>query len=731
MSFRKIFCIGIIITMITSLLPAAVRAEEPEEDYTPEEEYIFSEEDFSVLDNDVFAMIREAEEDYAAEIILDEAPVPEEAETTPETDLVDEDSAEPETEPVVEDSAEPADENTVVEDDAAEDEPVSEEETVVEEPFAEPETEEPDLEVPESDIQGDVSILAEQDYVDMLPEIIEVIENSETYVEGTLQQNGCFLVWETTTGIPCCFDPSEEAVTNNPEAEYEEDDGSDLEELIEQMQSAPVMAKAPDNMEIGLVMPYYDSEEYYHEKANRETGAAFQVAWETLCSATGSSGNYRYTMENATLDNLAATIENCGLVLIHSHGSTDYNSGSGDLFSKANTSYLCLTTTSGLSTSDIQRHYGEFGSYFDLIYGGGKAYVNGDVITRHMTKSAPSSFVYLGACLSMTTDGLCTPLLNNGVEALFGFSRVIRTTGNRRFMASITSSLKHGDSLAYAVSAAKEEIGHWYAGLNVTCTFEEALEREAPFPIVVSSEDPYPGRENVQNYQEVRSSWKLDPTKLDFTGTVTVDSTAFVNSEITPVFSGNAAYFAESELSYQWMKYSGTGMVTNISGATEKTFVPNSDYANTTICLKVNAEGFSQPIYSNNCYISRAVVLSAANFPDTAFRNYLSATYDTDQSGSLDLIEEISKIKTINVSGTNVASLTGLRYLIYVNGINASNSQITDFDGTGVRLLRTLNLSGCPVNSINLDANNNLEYLYMQNANGSLSSLDVSGHRDL
>ena len=58
----------------------------------------------------------------------------------------------------------------------------------------------------------------EADYIDMVPEVIEAIESSATYVEGTLQQNGNFLVWQTISGIPCCFDPRMEAELNTPSA---------------------------------------------------------------------------------------------------------------------------------------------------------------------------------------------------------------------------------------------------------------------------------------------------------------------------------------------------------------------------------------------------------------------------------------------------------------------------------------------------------------------------------
>ena len=58
---------------------------------------------------------------------------------------------------------------------------------------------------------GGMQKLNEQDYIAILPEVIEAIKASDTYVEGSLQQNGNFLVWMTTNGMPCCYDPRMEA----------------------------------------------------------------------------------------------------------------------------------------------------------------------------------------------------------------------------------------------------------------------------------------------------------------------------------------------------------------------------------------------------------------------------------------------------------------------------------------------------------------------------------------
>ena len=63
--------------------------------------------------------------------------------------------------------------------------------------------------------KGGIEKLTEQDYINLIPQVIKKIESSDTYQPGTLQQNGNFLVWQTKIGMPCCYDPRMEAELHN------------------------------------------------------------------------------------------------------------------------------------------------------------------------------------------------------------------------------------------------------------------------------------------------------------------------------------------------------------------------------------------------------------------------------------------------------------------------------------------------------------------------------------
>ncbi len=51
----------------------------------------------------------------------------------------------------------------------------------------------------------------EEDFAALVPQVKQAVESSDTYVEGTLRDNGGVLTWETTVGMPCTYNPRMEA----------------------------------------------------------------------------------------------------------------------------------------------------------------------------------------------------------------------------------------------------------------------------------------------------------------------------------------------------------------------------------------------------------------------------------------------------------------------------------------------------------------------------------------
>ena len=354
---------------------------------------------------------------------------------------------------------------------------------------------------------GGTGRLSEADYAAMVPAVIEAIESSETYVPGSLQANGSFLVWETTTGIPCCYDPRMETKLHSV------DDDPLMETAAAETtlkEHAGIRGGLPGSANIGLIQPYWESDDEYSDENFRGYSIVHKNMWESLCAVTGGQG-IRYSMKNATIDNVAGTLEQCGLVIFDSHGSTDYYTVTGgveDHTSRANCSYLSLTTGEGITSQDTEPQTGTFGTYYHCMKGNGYWDVSGTCIASHMKNEAPHSLLYMGICLGMGTDGLHKPLREKGVEVCYGYSQNVTFTGETIYVQAILDHVKEGYTFGEAVMKAKQEHRNWDPGWNIESE-DTARRFHIAFPVVVSSEDPYPGQGNVDTVQQVYSTWAL------------------------------------------------------------------------------------------------------------------------------------------------------------------------------------------------------------------------------
>ena len=380
-------------------------------------------------------------------------------------------------------------------------------------------------------VQGRSAALVEADMVNMIPDVINAIITSDTYVHGTLQQNGNFLVWQTTVGLPCCYDPRMEAELMNaradglPEAEImaiEEDAARFGDQLSAELSALNI---TPNSANIGLIQPYWESSSSYADSSFTSYSPYYKSMWQSLYGATGGSG-YRYSMTNATIDNVASTVANCALVIFDSHGTTDYSGSSGDYTSRANSSYLCLTSATGVTSTDTAAKTGTYGTYYDALKGSGYAYVNGTAIANHMTKNAPNSLVYMGICLGMATDKMFTGLRSKGVETVYGYSQSVSFVGERKYMESILGYVEDGNTFASALSKTKSSLGSWDPAYS-SYSLSQAQRNKVAFPIAVSSEDTYPGQGNVDAVQTVYSSWSLFQQAASYTITAKSSNTSY------------------------------------------------------------------------------------------------------------------------------------------------------------------------------------------------------------
>ena len=462
------------------------------------------------------------------------------------------------------------------------------------------------------------------DYAAILPQVIEAVEASDTYVEGSLHQNGSFLWWDTTIGFPCCYDPYMEAVDHgwsDPEREAGEEELAALEVLQEQTESRPTVRTATSSVrEIGLLQPYWDNNDSpagYTDSKFCKYSPEYKSMWEQLNEATGGTGAYRFTLNDVTVDHIAKCLTDCALVIVDGHGTTDWNAA-GHAYDPdhANTSYICIPTSSGITSADTAVVTGTHGEYHHaLLRSGGAAYVDGTCIANHMTRNAPNSLFYMVLCYSMATPGLCQPLRSKGVEVVYGYSRAVSFAGELVYMQTILGDIKDGKPFAEALADAKQEHGNWDP-LYSEWTIEKVREKGKSFPIAVSSQDVYPGQNNVQNLQTVNSTWKLVDASPALTGTVSIiPAIVWYGDEMWYVLEGEAYSLQQSGVPFTVVWERSDDGETGWTAFTGGPHTANLNDINKYLRARVSATGYAGYLYSSPVRVTKAATTASVVKP--------------------------------------------------------------------------------------------------------------------
>ncbi len=336
-----------------------------------------------------------------------------------------------------------------------------------------------------------------EDYAELSDEIESLVKQSETYVEGTVVRNGDFFTWETSEGIVCGYSPELRYRTRNLS-----ETGND-NTTVENFGTKA----APSDKDVFLIAPYYGYDSSFTNQYKNEASS--------IASATG--GKYTlYEGTNATITNIANAMQNGGVVIFDSHGITDYQNGD-DYVSRANSSYLCLKSSTGITSSDMAAVSGTYGTYYHAFNGGSAYCVDGTAIKNHMSKAAPGTILWMAICLGMATNGLCTPMRNAGVEVVYGYSQSVSFTGDYKYETYFWNKMKSGSDVKTAISYMKSASGSNWDPAYANYSLSQAKSYYVAFPIVVSDQDSYPGQGKVDAVQTVYSTYKL----IDNSGSTT------------------------------------------------------------------------------------------------------------------------------------------------------------------------------------------------------------------
>ena len=372
-----------------------------------------------------------------------------------------------------------------------------------------------------------------EDYAAIVDDVIAAVEASDSYQEGTIERHGDFFFWETMDGEPNGYSPRLRTQIRNSAVIDEEP------ETVSSIQTVSYATRnSSDGTNVAVFQPYYGLDSSFTNQ--------YKTEGESVAKVTGGTcTTYRTT--NATIDAIADALETCGVVFFDSHGDTDYYNpyDDEDFVSKANTSYICLQTGTGLTTADQQRVTGTYGTYYHAYNAGSngsmKYYcVDGTAIANHMEKAAPNNLLWMAICLGMATDGLNAPLREKGVGVVYGYSQSVTFDGDYFWEETFWNGMKNNKTVAAAISEMKTKCGKWdysqelYTAngwskdSDLCSTITQAQKNRAAFPIVVSAEDSYPGKGNVDNLQTVCSTWTLkESTEPSYTFTAQSNNTAY------------------------------------------------------------------------------------------------------------------------------------------------------------------------------------------------------------
>ena len=130
-------------------------------------------------------------------------------------------------------------------------------------------------------------------------------------------------------------------------------------------------------------------------------------------------------------------------------------------------------------------------------------------------------------------------------------------------------------------------------------------------------------------------------------------------------------------------------------------------------------------LYNDTVNSADGVKVDETTFPDANFRQWVSDNFDEDKDGALSQ-DEIDLATDINVSGQNIADLTGIEYFAALFFLDCSNNQLTSLCLKNHPELYDLDCGNNRLTVLDVSGATALENLKC--ANNQLTVLDFSGN---
>ena len=244
-----------------------------------------------------------------------------------------------------------------------------------------------------------------------------------------------------------------------------------------------IALKDAESPNVFLIAPYYGHDSTFTDQYKREA--------QSIAEATG--GEYLLIQStSATGPAIAENFVDKGVVIFDSHGSQSGTS-----------SYLCLTTSSGITQEDYNNGW--------AVRSGSAAWIDGRYIENHAPDTLSNCFVWMAICEGMKRQGQGTTgyaLLRAGAGVVYGYSQSVTFVGDYMYEETFWNAMKNADDPATVADA-----------FNLMVEEHGACDPYGDaWPIVMSEDDPFPA--NPDSAQTVNSQWTLfgNPEPVDITG---------------------------------------------------------------------------------------------------------------------------------------------------------------------------------------------------------------------
>ncbi len=308
-------------------------------------------------------------------------------------------------------------------------------------------------------------------------------------------------------------------------------------------------AASPD---VFLIAPYYGHDNSFTDQYKREA--------QSIADETG--GDYLLIQStSATGPAIAENFVNKGVVIFDSHGTQSGTS-----------SYLCLTTNSGITQQDYQNGW--------AVNAGSAAYIDGRYVENHAPGELANCIVWMAICEGMKRQGQGTTgsaLLRAGAGCVYGYSQSVTFAGDYVYEETFWNAMKEDQATvakAYELMVDTHGIPDPYGNA---------------YPIVMSPVDEFPS--NPDGPQVVNCEWRL------FGGLPPVELTDYsLSSESIQLYAGyehtvDFNRVPSNANDYELVWTSADPAVASVSGNSRRAVITANNAGSTVITCAVVKDG--------------------------------------------------------------------------------------------------------------------------------------------